>query len=153
MAYTITGKILLIGSVESIPYQDKVFRKRELVLDASRFNPMTGEQYQNFPKLEVIGKHVDELDGFQAGQMVTVSFAITGRRIEKDGKVSYFTNLQAFKFEPYQRHGKTQGYNQAPSYPQQAAQTVQNTQQAEQIQPMPSQGEVPSKQDGDDLPF
>lgn len=153
MAYTITGKILLIGSVESIPYKDKVFRKRELVLDASRFNPMTGEQYQNFPKLEVIGKHVDELDGFQAGQMVTVSFAITGRRIEKDGEVSYFTNLQAFKFEPYQRHGQTQGYNQAPSYTQQAAQTVQNTQQAEQTQPMPSQGEVPSKQEGDDLPF
>lgn len=153
MAYTITGKILLIGSVESIPYQDKVFRKRELVLDASRFNSMTGEQYQNFPKLEVIGKHVDELDGFQAGQMVTVSFAITGRRIEKDGEVSYFTNLKAFKFEPYQRHGQTQGYNQAPSYPQQAAQTVQNTQQAEQTQPMPSQGEVPSKQEGDDLPF
>lgn len=71
----------------------------------------------------------------------------------KDGEVSYFTNLQAFKFEPYQRHGQTQGYNQAPSYPQQAAQTVQNTQQAEQTQPMPSQGEVPSKQEGDDLPF
>lgn len=153
MAYTITGKILLIGSVESIPYQDKVFRKRELVLDASRYNPMTGEQYQNFPKLEVIGKHVDELNGFQAGQMVTVSFAISGRRIDKNGEANYFTNLQAFKFEPYQLHGQAQGYNQAPSHQQQADQTVQNTQQTEQIQPMIGQGEVPSRQDGNDLPF
>lgn len=159
MAYTITGKILLIGSVESFPYQDKVFRKMELVLDASRFNPMTGEQYKNYPKLEVIGKHVDELSSFQVGQLVTVSFAISGRRIEKDGEVSYFTNLQAFKFEPYQRHVQTQGYHQAaqgpqaPNYPQPAARTAHNTPIVEQPQSMTGQGEVSSKQEGDDLPF
>lgn len=156
MAYTITGKILLIGSVESIPYQDKVFRKRELVLDASRFNSMTGEQYKNYPKLEVIGKHVDELSSFQVGQLVTVSFAISGRRIEKDGEVSYFTNLQAFKFELYQRHGQgAQGGAAATDSLQQETTHAAQQQDYSPGQTPQASGQdlAPTGTDKDDLPF
>lgn len=155
MAYTITGKILLIGGIESIPYQDKVFRKRELVLDASRFNSMTGEQYKNYPKLEVIGKHVDELSSFQVGQLVTVSFAISGRRIEKDGEVSYFTNLQAFKFELYRRHNnQAQGERPANAQQQGAIQAAQQQDYSSEQTPQASgQDLAPTDLEKDDLPF
>lgn len=104
MANTITGRILLIGEVENIPYQDKVFSKREVVLDCSRFDTMTGEKMENYPKFEFTGKHVDDLNNYQVGQFVTVSFVLSGRRVEKDGKTSYFTNITAYKIEPYQRY-------------------------------------------------
>ena len=171
MAYTITGKILVIGNIESIPYQDNVFRKRELVLDASRFNSITGEQYPNFPKFEVGGSHVDELSSFQVGQLVTVTFAVSGRRTEKNGQVGYFTNLQAYKFELYQRYNnQSQGYNhnvqagsgyQPTNYPQQGTQSVQSpnnvgTQQSAPVENLPpalDQNGMPTNPEKDDLPF
>lgn len=171
MAYTITGKILVIGNIESIPYQDKVFRKRELVLDASRFNSMTGEQYPNFPKFEVTGTHVDELSSFQVGQLVTVTFAISGRHSVKNGQVGYFTNLQAYKFELYQRHNsQSQGYNygaqagsgyQPINYPQQGTQATQppnnaDIQQSVQVESFPlalDQNDMPVNSEKEDLPF
>ena len=169
MAYTITGKILVIGNIESIPYQDKVFRKRELVLDASRFNSMTGEQYQNYPKFEVGGNHVDELNNYHIDQMVTVTFAISGRRSEKNGQVGYFTNLQAYKIEPYQRYNnQSQGNiqsaqighsNQSTVYGSQAIPPHNNVtsqqppMQAEQFPPALNQSYNPVSQDKVDLPF
>lgn len=101
MAFTIVGKIFEIGNIESIPFRDTVFQKRTLVLDVSRYNPMTGEKYENYPKFEISGKHVNDLDGFQPGQFVTVSFVLNGRKSEKDGIINYFTSIQAYKIEPY----------------------------------------------------
>lgn len=43
MAFQISGIIQHIGNTESIPYQDKVFKKRELVLDCSYRNQFTGQ--------------------------------------------------------------------------------------------------------------
>lgn len=121
MAFTITGKIQEIGTIENIPYKDKVFQKRTLVLNASRYNSITGEQYENYPKFEMSGSHVNELDTFQVGQLVTVSFALSGRRYEKNGEVNYYTNIQAFKVEPYTKYGgqpqNDNVYANAPSTP------------------------------------
>lgn len=117
MANTISGKIMVIGQIESIPYQGNVFNKRELVLDASHYDPMTGDKFENYPRLEFTGKHVNDLDGFQVGQLVTVSFALSGRRNEKNGIVSYFTNIQGYKVEPFQRAARPQQPQQQVAAP------------------------------------
>lgn len=115
MAFTISGIIQQIGNTESIPYQDKVFKKRELVLDCSYRNQFTGQvERPNYPKFEFTGIHVDDLNNYQIGDIVTVSFSLNGSRSEKDGQVRYFTNIQGFKIEKYQTryNNQQQGGNQ-----------------------------------------
>ena len=114
MAFLINGIIQQIGNTESISYQDKVFKKRELVLDCSYRNKFTGQiERANNPKFEFTGKHVDDLNGFNIGDIVTVSFSLNGSRSEKDGQVRYFTNVQGYKIEKYQsRYNQQQGGNQ-----------------------------------------
>lgn len=114
MAFKISGIIRHIGNTESIPYQDKVFKKRELVLDCSYRNQFTGQiERANYPKFEFTGNHVDDLNGFNIGDIVTVTFSLNGSRSEKDGQVRYFTNVQGYKIEIYQyRYNQQQGGNQ-----------------------------------------
>lgn len=155
MANTITGRILLIGEVENIHYQDKVFSKREVVLDCSRFDTMTGEKMENYPKFEFTGKHVDDLNNYQVGQFVTVSFVLSGRKVEKDGKTSYFTNITAFKIEPYQRYNSSaQQAQPAQAYtpPQTAAQSRQHV-ASPQPAPFPPNVDEQGNPAKDDLPF
>ena len=143
----------MIGEVENIPYQDNVFRKREIVLDCSRFDTMTGEKKENYPKFEFTGKHVDDLNNYQVGQFVTVSFLLSGRKVEKDGKTSYFTNITAYKIEPYQRYNS--GAQQAQPYtpPQLAAQSRQPQTAAPQPAPFPPDVDEQGNPAKDDLPF
>lgn len=114
-AFQISGIIHHIGNTESIPYQDKVFRKREVVLDCSYRNQFTGEiERSNYPCFEFAGNSTDDLDKYNTGDIVTVSFVFNGRRTEKDGQVRYFTNIQAFRIERYQTryNNRQQGGNQ-----------------------------------------
>jgi hypothetical protein len=135
MAFQISGIIQHIGNTESIPYQDKVFKKRELVLDCSYRNQFTGQiERANYPKFEFTGNHVDDLNGFNMGDIVTVSFSLNGSRSEKDGQVRYFTNVQGYKIEKYQsRYNHQQGGNQT-------------AQAANGNQPTPTQGAYQSAQ-------
>ena len=114
MAFQINGIIQHIGNTVSIPYQDKVFNKRELVLDCSYRNQFTGQiERANYPKFEFTGNHVDDLNDFNIGDIVTVSFSLNGSRSEKDGQVRYFTNVQGYKIEKYQsRYNQQQDGNQ-----------------------------------------
>lgn len=135
MAFQISGIIQHIGNTESIPYQDKVFKKRELVLDCSYRNQFTGQiERANYPKFEFTGNHVDDLNDFNMGDIVTVSFSLNGSRSEKDGQVRYFTNVQGYKIEKYQsRYNQQQGGNQT-------------AQAANGNQPTPTQGACQSAQ-------
>lgn len=135
MAFQISGIIQHIGNTESIPYQDKVFKKRELVLDCSYRNQFTGQiERANYPKFEFTSNHVDDLNDFNIGDIVTVSFFLNGSRSEKDGQVRYFTNVQGYKIEKYQsRYNQQQGGNQT-------------AQAANGNQPTPTQGACQSAQ-------
>ena len=106
MANTITGIILFIGQTVAVPTNNQngqPFYKRELVLDASRIEQFTQRRFENYPKFEFVGNNCAILDQFQVGQIVTVSFVLSGRKIEKNGQVSYFTNVTGYKVELYQR--------------------------------------------------
>ena len=143
----------MIGEVENIPYQDKVFSQRGVVLDCSRSDTMTGEKMEHYPNFAYTGTHADDLLNYQAGQFVTVSFVLSGRKVEKDGKTSYFTNITAYKIEPYQRYNS--GAQQAQPYtpPQLAAQSRQPQTAAPQPAPFPPDVDEQGNPAKDDLPF
>ncbi len=102
MANQITGKIVVIGNTESIPSKDgsKTYNKREIVLDATKFDPYTGERgYENYPTFEFGGDKCAELDQFSVGEIVTISFDLQGTKYEKDGQTRFFTRIRGYKVE------------------------------------------------------
>lgn len=103
MANQITGKILYIYPEQQISSKDmtKTFVKREIVIDCTRFDPYTGERgFENTPSLEFFGDKCAELDKFQAGQVVTVTFDVQGTRVRNaDGVEKIFTRIQPYRIE------------------------------------------------------
>lgn len=160
MANQISGKIFIIENAVTIPTRNGgTFTKRQIVLDASHYDPMTGQKYENYPAFDFIGDRVNKLDNFNVGDLVTVSFALNGRPFERDGKKMYITSVTGFNIEPYQRQNN--GYKPSnaalPTATQavspQAQQQVQNTpQQVSQPFP-PNVDENGRPRNEDDLPF
>lgn len=171
MANQITGTVLLVGRTESIPTNNgQPFYKRELVLDASRYDQFSGRKFENYPKFEFVGNNCAMLDQFPVGSIVTVSFVLSGRKVEKNGEVSFFTNVTGYKIEPYVRNGMpvnqgAQAVSPAPpsQFPTQGAQT---SQQGPYVPPTAPTGPTsqpfppavdengnPINGDPDDLPF
>lgn len=106
MANTLTGKILYIYPTQQLPSKDgsKTYLKRGIVIDCTRFDPYTGERgFENTPMLEFIGDRCSELDKYQAGQIVTISFDVQGTRYRnKDGVEQIFTRVQPYRIEARQ---------------------------------------------------
>jgi len=94
MSFELTGKILEISSTQNITEK---FRKREFIVEY-KDNP--SGMYPQILKFQFTGDKCTLLDTYRSGQEVTISFNIRGRKYEKDGRVSYFTDLEAWKINP-----------------------------------------------------
>lgn len=104
MANTISGKVHLITDVQEIKGKSgNSFYKRQLVIDARRYDPITGEpKYDNYPSFEFSGDAMKQLDDFKPGDAVTVSYDINGRAVkDENGNVRYFNSIRGYKVEPY----------------------------------------------------
>lgn len=101
MANQITGKILYIYPPQQVQGKNGEITKRPIVIDCTRFDPYTGERgFENTPMLEFIGDRCAELDKFQPGQVVTISFDVQGSRFRnKEGLEQIFTRVQPYKIE------------------------------------------------------
>lgn len=142
MPNQITGRLLTIGQTVQIPTKSgNQFNKREFLLDATTFDPYTGErsQYENILPLEVSEDKCADLDRFQVGDVVTVSFALQGRSWQtQDGELKRMTSIRCYKLE--KRASGTQADMQH-STPQQAP--------PQTFQPPVDEAGIPK----DDLPF
>lgn len=128
MANQLTGKILYVYPTQQLPSKDgsKTILKRGIVIDCTRFDPYTGERngFENTPVLEFIGDRCTDLDKFQVGQIVTISFDVQGTRYRnKDGVEHIFTRVQPYRIEsrqmqqpsaPAPQHGPQPTYQQQP---------------------------------------
>lgn len=126
MANQLTGKILYVYPTQQLPSKDgsKTILKRGIVIDCTRFDPYTGERngFENTPMLEFIGDRCTELDKYQVGQIVTISFDVQGTRYRnKDGVEQIFTRLQPYRIEPRQVQQATPVQQPAPQQPVQLA--------------------------------
>lgn len=93
MAFEITGK--LIEKYETQNVSEK-FKKREFVIEF-RDNPNLS--FSEMLKFQLTQDRCSLIDAFSIGQDLKVSFNLRGRKWEKDGNTSYFTNLEAWKVE------------------------------------------------------
>jgi hypothetical protein len=94
MAFELSGK--LIEKYDTQQVSDK-FRKREFVIEKSENNG--GMVFTDQIKFQLTQDRCDILDGVKLEEDIKVLFNIRGRKWEKDGKVNYFTNLEAWKIE------------------------------------------------------
>lgn len=99
-----TGKLIEISQTQQIPSKNggNPFTKREFLLDASRFNTLTGERVENILPLELSGDRCQDLDKFRPGDMVTVSFTLQGRQwTNQEGTLKRMTAVRCYRIEPY----------------------------------------------------
>ena len=149
MAHLITGRIIEIGQTVQIPSKNggSPFTKREFILDATTYDPYTGErsEYENIIPLEFSGDKCAELDRFNQGDVVTISFVLQGRSwTNLDGEFKRMASIRCYKIEV--RGGVSQPPQNAPV--QQPA--PQPTYQQPQNFPPPVDANGNAK---DDLPF
>ena len=119
MANQITGRIYRLGPTQQITTKrGSTFARRDLVIDATRFDVVTGDKmFDNLPMLEAGGdKLCAELDAYKEGDLVRVSFDLYGSeyRDRQTGEVRYFTRVRAYRIE---RVEKPQAQSPAPSTP------------------------------------
>jgi len=89
MSYEITGKIIDITPVNQL---SEKFRKREFVLEVKEDSPSV---FFNYVKFQLVQEKCELIKESMLNQNATVIFDLKGRKWVKDGKVSYFTNLEA----------------------------------------------------------
>ena len=71
------------------------FQKREFVVEHAE-NP----QYPEFIKFELIQANCEQLEKFNIGEEINISFNLKGRKwTDKNGQVVYFNSLQAWRLE------------------------------------------------------
>lgn len=142
MSLEITGKLLVKQDTQQVSER---FKKREFVLELS--DEVNGNVYTNFAKMQLVQNKCDILDRFNEGDNVKVSFNIKGNKWERDGKVNYITNLDAWRIEAA---GQDAGMQQPPA-----------GNEYSQVQQQPTNNNDnnggnfynPSPENVDDLPF
>lgn len=148
MSLEVTGKLIHKGDTQQV---SEKFKKREFVIEL--IEEINGNLYTNFGKFQLVQTKCEILDRFNIGNDVTVKFNIKGNKWERDGKVNYITNLDAWRIE-------SAGGQQQQSGGYQPQQTQQQPQQYASSAPQTNQGNYnqtpnfnPSIEPIDDLPF
>ena len=137
MSFEINGR--LAEKYETQKISDR-FQKRVFILEI-KSTGTTGYEFVDFIKFQSTQDKCSLLDQFNIDDTVKVSFNLRGRKWEKDGQVSYFTNLEAWRIE------KMQNETVEPNTDTPSQDTFSN-----QDAPFPSQ--PPENDSGvDDLPF
>jgi hypothetical protein len=137
MSFEINGR--LAEKFETQKVSDR-FMKREFVLEIKSASA-TGYEFVDFIKFQSTQDKCALLDQVNVDDTVKVSFNLRGRKWEKDGQVSYFTNLEAWRIEKL----STESGEPADNIP------LQNNDPVEDA-PFPSN--PPENDSGfDDLPF
>lgn len=106
MNFELTGTLIL---KEETVYVTSSFKKREFVIEV--VNERNNE-WNDFIKFQATQEKCSLIDQFETGDIIKVSFNIKGRKWEKDGKTSYFSNLEAWRIE------KGTGHESAVAPPQ-----------------------------------
>lgn len=94
MPFEITGKVVDVMPV--IQVSDK-FRKREFVIEKKETGG--GAVFIDYIKFQLVQDKCEMINESFLHDEVKVLFNIKGNRWEKEGKVNYFTNLDAWKIE------------------------------------------------------
>jgi hypothetical protein len=138
MSFEISGRLAEIFETQRV--SDR-FQKREFVLEI-KSSGTSGYEFVDLIKFQSTQEKCSMLDQYQVDDTVKVSFNLRGRKWERDGQVSYFTNLEAWRIEKVQ--------DEIPGAPSTDSQIPEDF--SPQDAPFPTQ--APDDDSGnDDLPF
>ena len=124
MSYELSGKLIHIEDTVQV---SENFRKREFVVEKEEH---AGDRtFTDTIKFQVVQDRCNLLDNMQLNDAVKITFNIRGRKWERDGKVNYFNNLEAWRIEKPVAEGVD-------------------------MPPMPDMADIPPENgESDDLPF
>lgn len=94
MAFEITGKLIAKFDVVQ---RSETFKTREFVIESTEDS--NGRTFTSYIKFQCVQDKTAMPDRFNIGDDVKVQFNIKGTKWEKDGKVNYITNLDAWRIE------------------------------------------------------
>ena len=94
MAFEITGKVIDISPVNQV--SDK-FKKREFVIEKKEAGGSA--VFIDYVKFQLIQDKCDLINESFLNEEVKIWFNLKGNKWERDGKINYFTNLDAWKVE------------------------------------------------------
>jgi len=93
MNFELSGTLILKEDVVDITAS---FKKREFVIEVVNER---NSDWNDLIKFQLTQNNCSLLDQIETGDNIKVFFNIRGRKWEKDGKTSYFSNLEAWKIE------------------------------------------------------
>ena len=94
MSYELTGK--LVAKYDTVQ-RTETFKTREFAVEKT--DDIGGRTVTNYVKFQAIQDKTAIVDKVNIGDDIKVSFNIKGSKWEKDGKVNYITNLDAWRIE------------------------------------------------------
>lgn len=101
MSYELTGKLLIKFDTTQ---RTESFKTREFVVEKSE--DINGKLITNYIKFQCVQERTNIIDRVNVGDEIKVHFNIRGSKWEKDGRVSYFNNLDAWRIEQVLKPGK-----------------------------------------------
>ena len=112
MAFEITGKVIDISPVNQV---SEKFKKREFVIEKKE----TGSTavFIDYIKFQLLQDKCDLINESFMNEEIKVSFNIKGNKWERDGKINYFTNLDAWRIEKVSSAASNNsGYSPPPDF-------------------------------------
>jgi hypothetical protein len=94
MSYELTGKLL--EKFDTIQ-RSETFKVREFIVEKSE--DINGKTITNYIKFQCVQDRTNIVDRVNTGDEIKVYFNIKGTRWDKDGRISYFSNLDAWRIE------------------------------------------------------
>lgn len=94
MSYELTGK--LVAKYDTVQ-RTETFKTREFAVEKTE--DIGGRTITNYVKFQSVQDKTSIIDKVNIGDEIKVSFNIKGSKWEKDGKVNYITNLDAWRIE------------------------------------------------------
>jgi len=128
MSYELTGKLFIKFDTMQ---KTETFKTREFVVEKAE--DINGKLITNYIKFQCLQDRTGIVDRVDVGDEIKVHFNIKGSKWEKNGSVSYFNNLDAWRIEQILQPGKNNSGN-------------------EQLEPLDNFTSSPEEAN-DDLPF
>lgn len=94
MSFELEGKLVEKFNTQQV---SDAFKKREFVVETTEEG--SGRVFTEQIKFQLVQDKCDLIESINIDDTVKVSFNIKGRKWEKDGRVNYFTNLDAWRVE------------------------------------------------------
>jgi hypothetical protein len=94
MSYELTGKLV---AKFDIVQRTESFKTREFVVEKT--DDINGKTITNYVKFQCVQDKTAIVDRVNTGDEIKVYFNIKGSKWEKEGRVNYITNLDAWRIE------------------------------------------------------